>query len=189
MSSYWAGYNGTGLILKQNEFDAFLEKYKEKNPTQADCVAEAIEDYPIDEVRFIMSTHAGEELPGLQEVDYQDCADKVFDLTELCNDDIDGFTFWPFFRKDGRMNVAEEKPDGDWEDAEMYHPMWEGEGIDRCYVIFSMKDFTSPRVFERPAYSSYEEFVQEFKDQVEAYLPEDFDWNAHLGVISYACYA
>lgn len=36
MSSYWAGYAVTGLILTQPEFDVMVRKYKEKNPKQDD---------------------------------------------------------------------------------------------------------------------------------------------------------
>ena len=32
-------------------------------------------------------------------------------------------------------------------------------------------------------------FVSEFKNKLEAFLPEDFDWDAHIGIYSYACYA
>lgn len=187
MSSYWAGYSGAGLVLKENEFAAFLEKYKEKNPSMAESLKEALENEELGEYWFLKSKHAGEAVGGLQDMNDENIG-KAMIFCELSDDCIDGLTFWPFYRPDGRMNVMEEKPDDEWEDQEMHHPMWES-GECKCYVIWSEKDFTSPRVFERPAYGSYGEFVQEFKDSMEAYLPEDFDWNAHLGYMSYACYA
>ena len=41
---------------------------------------------------------------------------------------------------------------------------------------------------ERP-YESYDAFVQEFKDKMAAYLWDSFDWDAHIGIYSYACFA
>lgn len=188
MSSYWAGYSGTGLVLKEDEFEKFLEKYKEKNPSMAESLEEAREDIPLEEYRFLKSAYAGEVIEDLQDTDDAETIRKTTEFCELTDDCIDGLAFWPFFRPDGRMNIMEQKPDGEWEDDEMHHPMWEA-GECSCYVIWSERSFTSPKVFIRPAYNSYEDFVQEFKDAVGAYLPDDFDWNAHLGYMSYACYA
>lgn len=30
MSSWWAGYHGVGLVLKEKEFELFLKKYQKK---------------------------------------------------------------------------------------------------------------------------------------------------------------
>ncbi len=171
MSSYWAGYSGTGLMLNENEFLNFLEKYKEKNPSQAEYVDDCLVNYGLDEIKFIKSVDAGEVIPNLEETDSDKYDDKIICVTDLTDDNIDGLMFWPFYHSNGQMN----------EDFSM--------DIRSCYMIWSDKSFTSPRVFERPAYNSYEEFVQEFKDKVSAYLPENFDWDVHLGCISYACYA
>ncbi len=187
MSSYWAGYSGTGLVLNGKEFDKFLENYKERNPEQVENLDEVIEDKGMEEVKFIKSVQAGKHFENLQEDEEHDL--PVFYFTVMDNGSIDGFALWPFFRPDGRMNISEKKQDGSYEHPIMRHPMWEDDKDERCYVLFSERDFTSPKVFMRPAYASYEEFKQEFILQVGGYLPEDFDWDAHLGYFSYACYA
>lgn len=192
MSSYWAGYSGTGLVLNRGEFTAFLSSYMEKNPVQAQDLekhleGDTVEEYGLEEICFLKSVHAGEDIKDLQ-ANEDKHQDKAMYFTELTDDNIEGCRLWPFFRPDGRMNVREEKPDGYWEEAASRNPMLEPEE-GSCYVIWSERDFCSPAVFERPAYGSYEEFKQEFKDSMGAYLPEGFDWDAHLGYLSYACYA
>ncbi len=46
----------------------------------------------------------------------------------------------------------------------------------------------SVKAFDEKPYASYQDFVQEFRDKVGSYLPEDFDWNVHLGYLSYAAW-
>lgn len=53
---------------------------------------------------------------------------------------------------------------------------------DDCYVVFADREMS---LFKQ-AYSSYESLVQEFKDKMENYLPENFDWDSHIGCFSYA---
>nr|WP_317439871.1 hypothetical protein [uncultured Enterocloster sp.] len=43
--------------------------------------------------------------------------------------------------------------------------------------------------FNEKPYASYEALRQEFKDKLERYLPDDFDWDAHIGRFRYAAYA
>ncbi|MBQ6857620.1 MAG: hypothetical protein IJO13_11025 [Lachnospiraceae bacterium] len=57
------------------------------------------------------------------------------------------------------------------------------------YVVFSDKDMMSVESFEKKRYDSYEELVQEFKDKLQNYLPDDFEWDIHIGNFSYAAYA
>lgn len=47
----------------------------------------------------------------------------------------------------------------------------------------------SVKAFDEKPYASYQNFIQEFKDKVGGYLQEDFNWNAHLGNLTYAAYA
>lgn len=198
MSSYWAGYSGAGLMLNRSEFSGFLEKYMDKNPMQAEDLEEylteemdeevdeglipAVECVDLDEICFLKSIHAGEKIPNLQK-DAADHIGKVMYFCGLSEDNVEGVMMWPFRRPDGRKNVNVEQPDGTWEYAESHSKDSD------CCILWSENEFCGPEVFDKPAYRSYEEFVQEFKDNLEAYLPEDFDWDAHLGFISYAAYA
>lgn len=187
MSSYWAGYSGTGLVLNQSEFNSMLKAYKDKNPEQAANIDEVMENGSIYDFDFIRSIYAGEPISDLEDSEGK-CTGKLTDVCELSDDNVDGVTFWPFYRPDGRMNVNYEKEDGSWDTAIYSHPIWASKD-EACYVFWSDKDMSSPRAFEQKPYESYDAFVKEFKDKLAAYLPEDFDWNAHLGYLSYACYA
>lgn len=57
------------------------------------------------------------------------------------------------------------------------------------YMFYSDRMLDSVDVFERRPYNSYQEFKQEFQDKLALYLPDNFDWDAHIGTFSYACYA
>ncbi len=57
------------------------------------------------------------------------------------------------------------------------------------YMFYSDYTLDSVEVFEKRPYHSYQEFRQEFQDKMAAYLPDDFDWDAHIGTFSYAHYA
>lgn len=171
MSSYWAGYSGTGLVLTVPEFNKMLKQYKEKNPDQSEIIDTAIENGDLNETGFIMSA-----------------TDKTFTVFELSDDDVAGVTFFPFYRSDGRENVTEKKEDGKWEYLESNYPIWDL-NEDRCYFLFSDKDMNSVKAFDEKPYASYQDFVQEFKNKIGGYLPENFDWDAHLGNLTYAAYA
>lgn len=188
MSSYWAGYSGTGLVLDSSELEDMLETYRDKNPAEADIIDDMIDEGDFNEIKFIKGIHAGEEMPGLQDDKNHDYDGKTASLYELSDDNASGVTFWPFYRPNGTMNLNEKLADGTWNEADYSHPAWSDKN-NTCYICFSEKDMNSPKAFEETPYATYDAFVQEFKDKWAAYLPEDFDWNAHLGYLSYACYA
>lgn len=52
-----------------------------------------------------------------------------------------------------------------------------------AFVLWSDRLLDGPSSFTEMPYKSYGEFVQEFKDKIGSYVPEDFDWDAHLGRI------
>lgn len=185
MSDHWAGYSGVGMVLTVPEFNKMLEAYKEKNPEQSKIVDEAADNGDMNETELIMSKFAG-QIPDLQK-DTKKYADKVMYIMEVLDDMIDGVTFWPFYRKDGKKNLSEQDEDGYWESPEGSHPIWDS-NEDRCYFLFADRALDTVEAFEEKPYASYEAFVQEFKDKMEAYLPEDFDWNAHLGNLTYAAF-
>lgn len=186
MSSYWAGYHGSGLVLSQAEMDAFLKEYKKKNPSQADSLDEAVEDYPFEEINFICAPYAGTITENVQENCPSSFLGQTFCFEKISDDCCEGPMFVPFFRSDGRMNRHECREDGTYEGISMQTPDLENGAL---YVLFSHKDLDSVNAFFERPYASYNDFVKEFVDQLGAYLPEDFDWNAHLGNLSYACYA
>ena len=94
----------------------------------------------------------------------------------FCADDgsTEGFRLVPY-----RVNG---KPNNKWEKNENIPD-------NNVYVVDADKNINGMDCFEKKAYESYEEFVSEFKDKMNGCLPEDFDWDAHIGIYSYACFA
>lgn len=56
------------------------------------------------------------------------------------------------------------------------------------YMVFCDRDLDGPMSFVKKPYDSYEDFVDEFRRKMGQYLPEDFDWDAHIGRINYSAY-
>lgn len=184
MSSYWAGYSDTGMILTVSEFEEMRATYEEWNPQQKGIVENALDNEELEFVDFIMSKFAGISTSELSD----NGSEKVFNMIELNDADTDGVIFYPFYRPDGRKNIVQQLENDDMELCECTHPIWDSEN-DRCYFLSSDKDMSGVNAFDEKPYASYQEFVQEFKDKVGAYLPDDFDWDEHLGNIYYAAYA
>lgn len=160
--SYWAGYSGQGLALSGQEFEGFLEKYKEKALKAGNReILERIAEY-----------EDGEE--DISEIEFISDTGKEFCV--YCADDgcCEGFRLWPF-RVDG-------KPNTEYDTSSSF-------GSSNVFVIDADRQLDGVEVFGNPPYASYEEFVSEFVEKLGAYLPENFDWNAHIGLYSYACYA
>lgn len=159
MSSYWAAYHGQGLVLTQNEFNRFLENYRSK--TVCEKSLSMIRDFEDWEV-------------DLEEIDFRSPSGELFNLFCVPDDHADGFYFVPY-RIQG-------KPNERWEN---------NKNIPRnnVYVLGSDKEIAGMHCFEEKAYDSYESFVDEFKRKMAHYLPDDFDWDAHVGIYSYACLA
>lgn len=176
MSSYWSAYYGAALVLNENEFDDFLNRYVKRKNIKREEFDAGLEDTVIDEFQWLRSDAKVEDTTIFEENanDYNKC----FEITFICKDTCDGMYLIPF-RYKGRPNTTEYQ--------ERVHAFSTRD--DNLYVIFSDKDLCSPTCFEEKPYPSYEAFVQEFKDKMEKYLPEDFDWDEHLGNFSYAAYA
>lgn len=158
--SYWAGYSGQGLCLNEDEFYTFLEKYKEKVP-KTDSSIPKIEDF-----------EDGEE--DVQEIDF--LSSKGEDrFSFFCADDgcCEGFRLFNY-RINGKKNEKYESADTP---------------DNNVYVLTCDNALDGMDCFEKMPYESYEAFVQEFIDKMGAYMPDDFDWDAHIGIYSYACYA
>lgn len=162
MSSYWAAYYGDGLVLKSNEFDAFLDAYaKDKGKENLD---KEIEEEELREYPFKCSNGDGE-----------------FYVVDITDDDTDGSYFIPFMYE-GKLNTSKYQGGNGVFGISMRSET-------PLYVIFSDKQLGGPESFEKRPYNSYDEFVQEFKDKIGSYLPDNFDWDSHLGNFSYAQYA
>lgn len=195
MSEWNAGYYGSGLRLNEEEFMSFFKRYLTLNPKElkmaieyfapgATCdqeeafelTAEADQD-----CGYVPSNLAGTEIAMDPE------SEKRFGIVKIQNDDIyDGMRFMPY-RVNGKFNVpyitaGEEKSKNpefvDWIDLRS----------ETSYMVFCDRDLDGPMSFVKKPYDSYEDFVDEFRRKMGQYLPEDFDWDAHIGRFNYSAY-
>lgn len=195
MSEWNAGYYGSGLRLNEEEFMSFFKRYLALNPKElkmaikyfapgATCdqeeafelTAEADQD-----CGYVPSNLAGTEIAMDPE------SEKRFGIVRIPDDDIyDGMRFMPY-RVNGKFNVpyvivGEEKSKNpefvDWIDLRS----------ETSYMVFCDRDLDGPMSFVRRPYDSYEDFVDEFRRKMGQYLPEDFDWDAHIGRFNYSAY-
>ena len=175
MSSWWGGYYGSGLVLNQGEFDGFLVAYKEWNHIDGD--KDLFSEEPMSEFSFIRSIHAGEYFSG-SEVKPEDS----FGIEAVLQEECDGMRFIPYMnREEKNLCMRDGTLTPDYSSCDR-----RGEDL---YVIWSDKEFDSVQAFEEKPYASYEEFRNEFIEKAQRYLPEDFDWDSHLGRLTYAVFA
>lgn len=123
MSSYWAGYSGSALILKEKEFKEFLKKYNEKNETdvlnEIEEMEESLREYP-----FICGAfkEKNAEFP------------RCFYFVDINNDNCDGMYFVPYIIG-GKQN---KRTDPDFLDFLLR--------ADNLYVIFSNRQLQLCRI-------------------------------------------
>lgn len=195
MSEWNAGYYGSGLRLNEEEFMSFFKRYLTLNPKElkmaieyfapgATCdqeeafelTAEADQD-----CGYVPSNLAGTEIAMDPE------SEKRFGIVKIQNDDIyDGMRFMPY-RVNGKFNVPyitadEEKS----KNPEFVN--WIDLRSETSYMVFCDRDLDGPMSFVKKPYDSYEDFVDEFRRKMGQYLPEDFDWDAHIGRFNYSAY-
>lgn len=156
MSSYWAGYYGVALVLKDKEFDDFCEKYKSINLIDDDTFDDALNEDGVRYYNFIRSDKNGS-----------------FEITDVCVEECDGMYLIPYYH-----NGQENKNYGN-----------SSLRLNSCYAIFADKAMDSLSAFTKRPYESYADLVQEFKSKLKCYLPEDFNWDEHIGRFSYAANA
>lgn len=187
MSSYWSAYYGTALVLNEDEFTQFLEKYTQirnlTEPFERPHIDQLFEDCPIQEYDFIRSC-CKKETPVIP--------DDCFYVTPILENETDGVWFAPFIHPDGEhwnissKNVTAYLSDQNTKVIDCYADITRG---DNLYAIFADYSMDSPLQWIHRPYPTYNSLVNEFKKKMEHYLPKDFNWNAHIGRISYAAYA
>ena len=199
MSEWNAGYYGSGLRLNEEEFMSFLKRYLALNPKELEMAME----YSHEEFNSA-ATYDPDEAFELTAEAYQDCgyvpsnlagteiamdseSEKRFGIVRIPADDIyDGMRFMPY-RVNGKFNVpyvivGEEKS----ENPEFVN--WIDLRSETSYMVFCDRDLDGPMSFVRRPYDSYEDFVDEFRRKMGQYLPEDFDWDEHIGRFNYSAY-
>lgn len=167
MSQYWAGYHGSALVMNEQEFALFRKIYAEKREIDLEALDEIIWNNGIREFEFIRSV----------------CGQKTtFCITDILKDDCDGMWFVPY-RSNGQPNLYYKNKEGNYEREEYSLRSKD------LYVVFSDHTMDDPSAFVKIPYQTYEDLINEFKEKLVGYLPEDFDWDKHIGMFSYAAYA
>jgi len=190
MSQHYAAYYGSGLRLNKKEFDSFLARYLDVNGvTKKDIVKRVyqdddIEDSEIEEMFESLIEANDMEFIWSSDLSVTSREKCVFESVYVSLDNCEGMDFHQYY-SNGKPNVyftnvetSEKNPD--YVDSYPVH--------EESYMFFSDHALDSPLAFEKRPYSSYGEFKQEFKNKMEAYLPDDFDWDAHIGLFTYACF-
>lgn len=183
MGNYWAANHGTALVLSYEEMNDMLHKYIEQNPADVNG-KESFEIWNeiINEYRnLICSKHAGTILTE------DNCSAKLyFTVTDVSCAFTSGATLHPYV-VNGKPNVP-----GTFNERGNFIPNPDHvchKYNDDVYAIWSDKELNSAAAFVEQPYKSYDDLRQEFKNKLKTYLPDDFDWDSHIGVFDYASFA
>ena len=183
MCSYWAALSGIVLKLSDEEFEdmllVYLRKTYKKDATATDVAdyQELISDYGERESYFLTATKKNDiinELPelsdtfGLSNEQVEKFHDSVFSFDRYSDDQYSGGIIYPI--KGLENNIFEDVA----EDS---------------YLLFSNKPAMSLEILSGRSYKTLDELVQDYKDTIGEYLPEDFDWESHIGFFQCAAYA
>lgn len=199
MDSYYAAYYGSGLKLNEKEFVDFLQQYMEATGNTKASMIKHVTDkytYPVsidfddeDDVNDEFSQMViCEEIMFTWGIDLSlgNSRKRTFCPTIVSPDDSDGMNFYQYYAN-GRPNTYYKDEERETANPDYVDPILLRD--ETSYVFYSDRMLDSVNAFERRPYSSYQEFEQEFKNKMAAYLPDDFDWDAHIGRFSYARYA
>lgn len=180
MSSYWSAISGTVLVLNKKEVEDFFKKYvsinfkngKEPNDDMRE-LKEMIDENGYEETPFFRSSCREQlilsfpTLKSCMDADFGEIEKNIFTAMLYDEDEYSGGMMYKFNCENG--NFA---------------------GVDSGRLLFFADKSTRPQdILTDKSYKSTEEIVDEFKDKLSAYLPEDFDWDSHIGFFQCAAYA
>ena len=183
MSSYWSALSGIVLKLSDKEFEdmllVYLQKTYKKDATATDVAdyQELISDYGEREAYFLTAAKRSETIHVLPELEntfelsseqIEQLHDNVFSFDRYSKDQYSGGIIYP----------VKGLEDNTFEDV-----------AEDSYLLFSHKSAMSLEILAGRSYKSLDELIQDYKDIIGAYLPEDFDWESHIGFFQCADYA
>lgn len=174
MSQFWAGYQGWGLLLNETEFNTFLKTYCRETSQSLKTLTEMIDDDGVEECPFVSSVDADcfrQDIEDKKQIDYHDYS--TFDLIFLSKNTVSDVRLFPFKDKNGKIKYNP--------------PVWYHD--QDAYILFFRYDCSSANYFNGLRYDNYKQFINEFKKHLQHYLPKDFNWDAHVGNITYVEFA
>lgn len=138
--------------------------------------------------------------PGFVGVGKEDFLDTIscvcgFDLTALDGTVINGRYYTsdfvrsvhltPILRSDGELNVPTVYDDGTMEKGTIAISYGDTSNDMELFIISTKYEFEGPSLFApgNKRYESPQEIIDEFKESLGKYFPDDFDWNSHIGYI------
>lgn len=209
MSSYWGATTGMALHLNQQETEAFFGEYLRKtckpNATDNDVAAfnEMLEDI-CHELTFVSSKNRMEtmdKLPALKAVTesldsdvYSDMYDEIAaQIEEVSKQNV--FSIEPYDDdpySGGYMQLTTKhthKMHNNRTNNDIEYEEYDDREIEDGILIYTQKSVLPQSILTGNSYKSLEEIFDEFKYRLRDYLPEDFDWKAHIGFFQCAVYA
>lgn len=169
MSQRTFGSSEFGCLIQGKDVDYFIKKYIELNPSEfEDC-----------------------EKPE----DMRECMEEWLSCNEFFNRSSNaGNPVSETERREGGF-YAQLMHDGCYYPSVCFLPIKEVDeyqevDIDELPVVLVSADkgLTTKCVLRGDFYSTKEEIVEEFKDKLERYLPEDFDWEHAIADVDYAIF-
>ena len=177
---YYAACYGDGCILDQNEFEALMQNYQKTHNIPDEEQEDLMDCVSCESANLIRSQYADTDTDGTKLP-----FDHTFEISSITDDSASGVFFTPFIRSNSdELNITKVENGKIVESQEC-----QGIDTETVYFIYSDKSRVSAKTFIENPYPSFEDFVNEFKNKIEKYLPEDFDLKHHLGHISYALFA
>lgn len=196
MPSYWSAITGTALILSPAEYDNMLLNYlktafkPDADEKDVNNYMDSCEEISSDEVPVIKTSCLDAIKPfyptmdafleKLQNDAYYLNADtsmvKNFVYFNRYNtDEYSGGIFYPIDTSDNEEFNGQKMT---------YHDV-----DDDSEIMYTKFSTLSIDLLKAKHYTSTDDIVNEFKDAIGAYLPDDFDWEKHVGVFTCAAYA
>lgn len=195
MSGYWSAMTGTALILSPAEYDNMLLNYLQTafkphaDLKYASHYIDSCEEFS-DEVPVIKTSCLDAIKPLYPTIDAfleklqndayhlntdTSIAKNLVHFSRYNTDEYSGGAFYPIDTSANEEFNGQRMPYFDVaDDSEVMYTRFSTLPID---------------LLKAKHYTSNDDIVNEFKDAIGAYLPDDFDWEKHVGVFMCAAYA
>ena len=195
MSGYWSAMTGTALILSPEEYDNMLLNYlktafkPDADKKDASHYMNSCEELS-DEIPIIKTSCLDVIKPLYPTMDA--FLDKWQNNAYNSNDDISIAKNLVYFN---RYNTDEYSGGGFYPIDTSANEEFNGQRIpyfdvaNDSEIMYTRFSTLSIDLLKDKHYTSNDDIINEFKDAIGTYLPDDFDWKKHVGEFRCAAYA